>query len=261
MAVPRSSLGVLAAIAVTTAMDAGGLSDWSALALAPLFALFWWLGRHSRREIGFARGAARDCALALGYPLLVIGALVAIAAAAGQVDTAATDWNKALLNLALMFTATTLLATVTEEGFFRGWLFAALAREGRSRRYALVMSSVSFMLWHVPAVTIAARFRLPPEQMPVYLANALLIGLVWGLLRTRSGSVLVSSLSHGLWNALAYVLFGFGSTTGALGVAATGVYGPEAGYLGVALNGIAAAVLWRRMPAERADEADARASR
>jgi len=47
--------------------------------------------------------------------------------------------------------------------------------------------------------------------------NATLIGLSWGLMRLISGSIIVTSVSHGVWNGMAYVLFGFGEKTGALG--------------------------------------------
>jgi hypothetical protein len=46
-------MGVLAAIAITTAMDAAGFSAFSALPLCLLLALFWRLGRWSRDRMGF----------------------------------------------------------------------------------------------------------------------------------------------------------------------------------------------------------------
>jgi hypothetical protein len=79
----------------------------------------------------------------------------------------------------------------------------------------------------------------------VYLVNAALMGVVWGLLRWMSGSVVVASLSHGIWNGGAYVFFGFGTRVGALGIEETAIYGPEVGILGLILNGVAAAALWR----------------
>jgi hypothetical protein len=61
----------------------------------------------------------------------------------------------------------------------------------------------------------------------------------------------VSSLSHGLWNGGAYVLFGFGTRTGALGIRNTTLFGPEVGVLGLALNVALAALLWRRSKTAR----------
>jgi hypothetical protein len=57
--------------------------------------------------------------------------------------------------------------------------------------------------------------------------NAAVIGTIWGMLRLVSGSLIVTSLAHGLWNAGAYVFFAFGTKTGALAVRNTSVYGPE----------------------------------
>ena len=79
-------------------------------------------------------------------------------------------------------------------------------------------------------------FDLPAKEIPIYLLNATLIGLNWGLLRLASGSIIVASVSHGVWNGLAYALFGFGEKTGALGIQDTWLFGPEVGLLGIALN-------------------------
>jgi len=51
---------VLAAIAVTTAMDAGGLFIFSALSVLPLMGLFWFLERLPRGTVGMAWGRGRD---------------------------------------------------------------------------------------------------------------------------------------------------------------------------------------------------------
>jgi hypothetical protein len=77
------------------------------------------------------------------------------------------------------------------------------------------------------------------------MVNAIAMGMVWGLLRWISGAVIVSSVSHGLWNGMAYVFFGFKSKVGALGIKNTGLFGPEVGVLGLAVNLIFAAALWR----------------
>jgi membrane protease YdiL (CAAX protease family) len=77
------------------------------------------------------------------------------------------------------------------------------------------------------------------------MINAAVMGAVWGLLRCISGSVIVASLSHGLWNGMDYVCFGFGTKIGALGIKNTALYGPEVGVLGLALNIAFLAALWR----------------
>ena len=54
-----------------------------------------------------------------------------------------------------------------------------------------------------------------------------------------------SILSHGVWNDMAYVLFGFGSRQGSLGIGNTAVFGPENGLLGLGCNLLFAWLLWR----------------
>ena len=81
-----------------------------------------------------------------------------------------------------------------------------------------------------------------------------MIGAVFGMLRMASGSIVVPSVCHAVWNGLDYPLYGFGEKVGALGIEATHIYGPEVGVLGVALNLIFAGGLWwwlgkRRHPA------------
>ncbi len=237
-------LGVLLAIAITTTMDANGLSAYSALPLCPLMLLFWYLELHSRQSMGFVWGRLHDYGLAVLYPILVLGAVTVIVTAAGAADVAQTDWPKARLNFALVTASTILVAIITEEGFFRGWLWSALTRRGQTVASALLWTSIAFALWHLSAVTLDTGFDLPQAQIAVFMANAAVMGAVWGLLRALSGSVIVSSVSHGVWNGGAYVLYGFGGKVGALGVKNTAVFGPEVGVLGLALNILFAAALW-----------------
>ena len=233
------------AIGVTTTLDATGLTVFSALPLLPIGRLFWFLQRHSRRDVGFAWGRAGDYALALLYPVVVLGAVTGIAALAGALHPGAADWRKAGLNLLLLTGSTVLVALVTEEGFFRGWLWASLARAGLGRGAVLLGTSVIFSLWHLSAVVLPTGFNPPAAQVPVFMLNAAVLGAIWGLLRERSGSLIVCSVSHGLWNGLDYVLFGFGSRVGALGVRETAFYGPEVGVLGLLFNLLFALALWR----------------
>jgi hypothetical protein len=84
-------VGILIAIAGTTTMDATGLSDFSAFALLPLMLLFWYLEGLSRSEMGFRWGKPAHFALALLYPLVVIGGIAIVATLAGAVDLSKTN--------------------------------------------------------------------------------------------------------------------------------------------------------------------------
>jgi CAAX protease family protein len=101
----------------------------------------------------------------------------------------------------------------------------------------LIYTSIAFSAWHISSATLDTDFRPAPSQLPVLLVNAAMLGIVWGILRWISGSIIVSSGSHGLWNGIAYVFFGFGSKTGVLGIRNTGIFGPEIGVLGLVING------------------------
>jgi CAAX protease family protein len=240
-------IGVVSAITVTTSMDAAGLSTFSALALLPLLFLFWRLSHLSRTEVGFKVGNANDYGIAVFFPVAVMGAIAMIAWLAGALDLTKTNWPKTAANLALMTMSTFLVAILTEEGFFRGWLWGSLEKAGMKTGRVLIWSSIAFALWHISAVSLDPDFKPPTAQIPVYLCNAAIIGAVWGLLRAQSGSIIVTSLSHGLWNGLAYVLFGFGTRQGSLGIRNATVFGPENGLLGLGCNLLFAWLLWRRV--------------
>lgn len=236
--------GVVIAIAITTTMDATGYSMFSALPLIPLAGLFWYLQKFSREEIGLVLGRWQAYGLSLAYPILVLGLVAVIALMAGAIDTSDADWNKAFLNMALMSTTGVIMVMISEEGFFRGWLWAALQRAGQTDRQVLIWTSLAFSLWHVSAISLDTGFDIPAAEIPIYLINATLIGVVLGMLRMASGSVVVPSVCHAVWNGIDYPLYGFGEKTGVLGIEQTHIYGPEVGVLGLGLNLIFATALW-----------------
>ncbi len=237
-------LGVVIAIAITTAMDATGYSMMSALPLIPLTGLFWFLQKFSRQQIGLVWGNVQSYGLALAYPMFVLGLVAVIALTRGAIDTSNADWNKAFLNMALMSSTGIIIVIITEEGFFRGWLWAALKRAGQTDSQVLIWTSLAFTLWHISAISLDTGFDVPSSEIPIYLINATLIGAVFGMLRMASGSVVVPSVCHAVWNGSDYPLYGFGEKIGALGIEQTHIYGPEVGMLGLGLNLIFAVAMW-----------------
>ncbi len=241
-------IGVVAAIAITSTMDATGLMVYSALPLIPLFFLFWYLQRFSAKEIGFSWGRSRvwqSYALAILFPIVVTGIIAGIAVLLHLVQPEAEHHKtSAWIRLLVVAGSTIPLALITEEGFFRGWLWASLKRAGQGSVATLILTSVAFALWHWSAVILQTGYNPPLAQVPTIMVNAAVLGGIWGMLRLLSGSLVVSSVSHGIWNGLAYVLFGFGSHAGALGISNTAIFGPEVGVLGLALNLVVAVALW-----------------
>lgn len=237
-------LGVLAAIAVTSTMDATGLTVFSALPLAALLAAFWYAQRLQRREVGFVWARWQHYAVAVLYPVVIVTMLTLGAATAGAIDLSHTNWKKASINFALTTVSTVLVALLTEEGFFRGWMWASLKRARVSELAVLVWTSIAFASWHWSEAILKTGFEPPRSQVPVFLVNVAVIGATWGLMRERSGSVIVSSVSHGVWNGMVYVLFGIGARTGALGIKNTDRFGPEVGVLGLVLDAAFLLALW-----------------
>jgi hypothetical protein len=136
------------------------------------------------------------------------------------------------------------MVLITEEGFFRGWLWASLKRAGRSDTYALVWTTLAFTLWHISAISLDTGFDIPAAEIPVFLVNATLVGGVFGILRMVSGSVVIPAVCHAVWNGLDYPLYGFGEKVGALGIDQTHLYGPEVGLLGILLNAAFVLLIW-----------------
>jgi uncharacterized protein len=238
-----SIIGVLLAIAGTTVLDAVGFG-LNVLPLVLLFFLFWFLQRLSRSEIGLAWGRPGDYVLAVFYPAAVLALVGLIAWVSGAATFSAINWPNTLLNLVTQIVVTSVLAIVTEEGIFRGWLWASLRRAGVSQVGVLVWTSAAFAAWHVSTALLPTAFHPQLAQVPIYILNTGVIGFVWAQIRQRSGSILVTSVSHGFWNGLVYALFGYGTTLGALGIHNTTVFGPEIGFVGLGLNVAFAAVLW-----------------
>ena len=238
-------LGVTIAIVINAAMNAAGLSSLSFASLFPLMLIFWFIQRLPRKSMGFALGGLQHYALALLHPLVIIGAIALICLAAGVVDTSKTNWLSARNDFISTVIISIPLAILTEEVFFRGWLHGSLQRAGMNEIKVMIWTGIAFSFWHIPAVSMNTEDALPLAQIPVLLISAAVIGAIWGMLRSISGSIIVTSVCHAVWNACVYVFFGFGNTVGALGVKQTTIYGPESGFLGLILNLILAAVLWQ----------------
>lgn len=239
-----AGIGTFLAIASTAILDAIGFG-LNILPLVPLFFLFWYLQHLSRREIGLTWGHWRDYGLAVFYPILTIALIGLIAWLSRAVTVQSIDWSRTLLTLVFaQLIPTIVFALITEEGIFRGWLWASLQRARVAGIWILVLTSVAFAAWHISSALLLPGVRLPLAQVPVYILNAGVIGFVWALMRRRSGSIVVTSVSHGVWNSLAYVLFGEGTAIGVLGIHNTAVFGPEAGVVGLACNIGFAAFLW-----------------
>lgn len=239
-------MSVVIAIAITAIMDFTGYFNFSALPLVAITLLFWFIYRLNKAEFGLKLGPLKYYGYALLYPLFVLGTTAIIAYIYGDYSIENVDWSKLALNISIGSIFGILMVLLTEEGFFRGWLWGSFKRSGMSSKGVLIITSILFTIWHISAVTSGTSYGLPLHQIPVYLVNAMLLGMIWGLLRLISGSVVVAAFCHAIWNPFAYELFGFGEKVGALGITNTAFFGPEVGYLGILLNGLFFLWLWNK---------------
>ncbi|HAO88272.1 MAG TPA: hypothetical protein DCR00_05065 [Gammaproteobacteria bacterium] len=228
---------VLIAICITSTMDANGYGAFSAFILIPLSAVFIWLGKHSRAELGVVVGKKSQYGFSVLIPILGVSLIAGAALLTGHTDTTETDWNRTWFNVSLASSVGILVVLLTEEGFFRELLWSLTMRTGHSEKFALWATTAAFVAWHLSAVFLTEECAPPAVQVPIYLVSATLLGLIWGLMRQLSGSVWPASIYRAIWNGLVYELYGFGERVGDLGISATWLYGPELGLAGLVVNG------------------------
>jgi membrane protease YdiL (CAAX protease family) len=212
--------------------------------LAVMMIALWAVQRLTKREIGIVIGDSNSYFFALAYAVGIIGSIALGAWAAQLIDlkdySAATVFRRLSLNFLITF----VLALITEEGFFRGALWGSCERAGFSPAKTIIWTSLAFGLWHFAVPIIDPDFTQPLSKVPQYVIGSTVFGVAMGLLRLRSGSIIVPSLCHALWNASVYTFFGAGEKVGQLGIADSSVWDPERGYAGLILAVLVAVLLW-----------------
>ena len=128
---------------------------------------------------------------------IVIG-LIAVSSFLGPVfdaskDTAfMIDAYKTSIWPALLGVAVVIFAPLFEEVFFRGFLFLGLERSRLGSFGTIVLTAVAWALLHL--------------QYDVFgMATILILGLVFGIVRLRTGSLWSTLLLHSIWNLVAIV--------------------------------------------------------
>lgn len=214
------------------------------LVLLPTVLVSWGLTGYRPKDLGLTIGRGRFYLAAVAYPCTVIVGLTVVALTTHHVRQTQFHLTQNATEVGRLFAFSLTAAILTEEGFFRGWLWAACTRNGFCPSRTLWFTSVAFSVWHL-AITSMPEFHIASWDVPMYLLAILLIGVNLGLLRQLSDSLVVSSVAHASWNSLAYVLFGSGENSGILRISSTRIYDPERGLLGILLNAVIAVALWR----------------
>ncbi len=212
-----------------------------ALVIFPLILILVYWTKMNGKELGLEFGNLRDYVWAILYPLSICLVIIVIALLTGNMGEFKYS-NETSGKIVYLFLYTLILAFATEEGFFRGWLFGILERDKINPKLVLLLTAVAFASWHLPLFFLNPSFTW--SMLPIYITGGIIGGVTFGLLRYISGSVIVSSFSHALWNTIVYILFGFGSTIGILGIKMTSIFSPESGLLGLAFGLVFMAILW-----------------
>jgi uncharacterized protein len=232
---------------------ATGQSAFYNLWLAVMMFALWAIQRLTRSEVGVSLGDTSSYLIALAYVVVIIGCVAIGAWAAHLVDLKNYSSATVLRRVSLNFLITFALALITEEGFFRGALWGSCVRAGFSPAKTVLWTSIAFGLWHLAVPIIDPDFTQALSKVPQYVIGSTAFGIGMGLLRLRSGSIIVTSACHALWNASDYTFFGAGEKIGQLGITDTSLWDPERGYAGLVLAIVAAALMWWWMrPADRA---------
>lgn len=107
---------------------------------------------------------------------------------AAQIETMAKNWTN--IHIGWILATMAVAAAISEEFFFRGYVFASLQR---TTRWAIMLSALVFGLFHIVFASVLAIERMIPST---------LLGLVLGWLCWRSGSVFPGMLLHALHNGI-----------------------------------------------------------
>ncbi|MCL2706793.1 MAG: CPBP family intramembrane metalloprotease [Dehalococcoidia bacterium] len=96
----------------------------------------------------------------------------------------------------MLWLATVVVAPVFEEAFFRGFMFVGLQRSRLRAVGVIILTSVVWACLHL--------------QYNLFgIASILIMGLVLGVTRYKTGSLWCPIIVHAVWNALAFVIAAF----------------------------------------------------
>lgn len=225
----------LIAIAGITIMDLVGLSPFSALPLTLLLIIGWRQHKFTKEDIGVNWGKQKDYLFAIGYPVIVMSVTLLVIWIFGDLKFAEPEFK--YFEIFIVSAVGIFGAFITEEGFFRGLLWRFSINEGQSVWRTLLLTTAAFSIWHIPVAVLEMGENFPAFGIIIYMFNVVLLGLNWGLVRVDSGSSIVAAVSHSVWNAIAYELFGFGDLISGIVVSSNKfIFSPENGILGILLN-------------------------
>ena len=237
-------LGFIIALVITAlAPFLTGKENLQATLLFPIILIFAYYTKMNAKDLGLIFSKRKEYFIAMAYPListLIVISLATITDNLGQINiTFAT-----LTAFLVLFFSTLILTVTTEEGFFRGWLFGIMEKYDYTPKLIIVLTSLAFAIWHIPLFFLGGGLGGAYNLIPLYLSTVFTGGAIMAIIRYRSGSIIVSSLSHTIWNSVNYILFGFGTAVGVLGITPITIFDPERGFLGLGINVLFLIIFW-----------------
>ncbi|MHA1860220.1 MAG: CPBP family intramembrane glutamic endopeptidase, partial [Candidatus Asgardarchaeia archaeon] len=110
-----------------------------------------------------------------------------------------------IINIMVVSILTQTFVSSIEEFCYRGYVFSALRENSNFLRSSL-LSSTMFSLTHVLSVIMSNMAQI---QIPVFLLNMFLGGLILSYLKEKTNSLLPPIFFHMGWNLFGYHVFGF----------------------------------------------------
>lgn len=162
---------------------------WQVLRIAPL--RITGLDQLEPRSVGLGLAFGVLNYFAWAVPLMALAQAVFPKSVVEQFDGSQIFARQTPVELALVLVSVSVAAPLGEELFFRGFMQRALGQHQGAAR-AIVVTAFVFSAFHLDPVGLAARFEL---------------GVLFGLLAWRSGSLWPAMAAHAANNALSSALF------------------------------------------------------
>lgn len=100
-----------------------------------------------------------------------------------------------------------IITPIFEEMLFRGYIWRKLDKKSENNVLTWLTVTLIFSIWHLGYVDVFLIHPLKVGNLTMILASKLVIGLVLGLLvgyaRLKTGKTYMSIIIHGLWNLMA----------------------------------------------------------
>ncbi|WP_423058619.1 lysostaphin resistance A-like protein [Brevibacterium linens] len=118
------------------------------------------------------------------------------------------------LLLMLVSSAGNVVVTIGEEFGWRGWLLTSLRPLGTWP--ALLIIGVVWGLWHAPLILLGYNFGRPDiSGLALMVGGCVMVGILFGWLRLRTGSVWPAAFAHAALNGCGAMLLGLVIDAGA----------------------------------------------